>query len=692
MRLLGAIAIASAFLTATPAWACSCVFEDIEDRDVEQAYRWADVIFEGVALRGLGITPPGDPWYGSDLALEFRVTSTIKGRMSETRTVDVQTGTSCDTGVPLGRTYRIYTSKEEGRLVTGFCYGNFDLDLARDEIVSGGRDEFQQQEGRKQLEKEAPLVAEFLSVAQPVTGPLTKEALREKAEFYEKWEDWERLEDVYKLWSEAWPEDPEGPKGLLGIYFVQNRAAEAVIPMKQLSRIDPDNDEFKKSLAQLVFMSEGILDDKFRDYSSLYLNDPVTLSGNGQRVKFDGTHFRNLNAANTNLKGSDFSNGLFEVADFAGADLTGSKFYKAKATGQISLDGGPGLEVGDVSFEGAKMTGMLLTGASFATASFKEADLNRVKAIGAILSGADFQGATLKGANFNKAQLTNANLSGVDLRKTNLFKADLRFARLQGANLSKTKTRFVDLTGAQIDCETKLPRGFDAIEVRFVLTGQSCPGLAVTKTFNDQNWEYANFDNANLKQAEFSGAEIEASSFEGADLAGAKFNRTKISDVSFNGANLEDANFKGAKLIGVIFVPEDSRVLEDSTTPASLDRTDFTGVELETYQFLGSFGPLRYAARLDAAILADVKWNCTADNPKPWKERLVPDHEHIDGLIKSLGVTEDWARAELNLRKQWIQDMENRFQAERNLVRMLRDKWPSMTFERCEKHFEGETE
>lgn len=112
-------------------------------------------------------------------------------------------------------------------------------------------------------------------------------------------------------------------------------------------------------------------------------------------IAAEAPSFRRANLENAWLEG------IFDYADFSGAQLAGARF------GALNPRDNQGI-----------ITGPMLRGANFANADLKAASLER-----ADLSFANFSGAKLDGANLRSAKLSKASFRGASLRGTDLSSA-----------------------------------------------------------------------------------------------------------------------------------------------------------------------------------------------------------------------------------------------------------------------------
>lgn len=131
-------------------------------------------------------------------------------------------------------------------------------------------------------------------------------------------------------------------------------------------------------------------------------------------------HLKDINLAETKLRGGDLSGSTLRGANLTRAKLNAISFYGANLAGANFTEAD--LSVAD--FSRTNLAGVHLTCANLGEANF---------------SGANLTGAFLTGADLDGANLTGANLRSVVLIGANLIRADLSGADLSSTNLSDTK-------------------------------------------------------------------------------------------------------------------------------------------------------------------------------------------------------------------------------------------------------------
>jgi len=133
----------------------------------------------------------------------------------------------------------------------------------------------------------------------------------------------------------------------------------------------------------------------------------------------EGLH--DLNLAGLSLENMDFSEAVFERADFRSSNLTGSSFASAQLRNAIFLDS----VLSQVDFSWADLSG----------ADFRESRAMR----------ADFTSATMENVNMRFSNMQNARFV-----RTRIIGSDLTKAVLQGANFNHAKLKDINLFSRQL--------------------------------------------------------------------------------------------------------------------------------------------------------------------------------------------------------------------------------------------------
>lgn len=107
------------------------------------------------------------------------------------------------------------------------------------------------------------------------------------------------------------------------------------------------------------------------------------------------------------------------------------------------------------SCAGADLSGLYLSGTSFASGNYSGAnlsgtDLSNANLVNVDFTGADLSNANLSGADLSYSTLTNANLAGANLTNAALVNATAPSADFTGANFTNARLANMSLTGANL--------------------------------------------------------------------------------------------------------------------------------------------------------------------------------------------------------------------------------------------------
>lgn len=550
---------------------------------------------------------------------DFKVTKIYKGKTEEKARIFYDTGDKSFYKLPktyeTGKEVIIYAEKKNGFLLTfrGPCSSAGGGEQVLEEIKAG-------------IDALNKLIADHPSVP---------EFYKKKVALLEKNKDFEQAADVYIQalknakgdgakeltlgYGRALYETGQYEKALeiLNPLKTDQGPAETFIQLSliQLGRSAELNGQ-KLSLAgqNLQDISLNDLSIGGSDFSGAAINNVRFNKVNLQNSNFSGAQIRYIELDNVDASGANFDQARFE------AKIKSSKFDNAKFTSEkIEVR-----DASDVSFKNADFTGAALyirkseklnfTGAKFAQAKidglgnsitagadftgasfyggYSSTQSQNLNLSGQQLDNSNFEGNDLTGSDFTDARLKNANFTGTILKGVNFKNADLTGARFNGAQHSKpTDLSGADLStakidnalwnGAQYDCSTKFPQGFDPGNALMITSDMSCAPASAREM--DYSWEnllqppnkhyrilpqgsFAVFEGAKLADANFEGARMylpqatdygvrpgNTKSFPGkqvfrsADLKSANFRHT-IGHMEFWGTDLEGADFSFSEL------------------------------------------------------------------------------------------------------------------------------------------------
>lgn len=342
--------------------------------------------------------------------------------------------------------------------------------------------------------------------------------------------------------------------------------------------------------------------------------------------------------AGCDFTGRDFFNGVFDAADFTGANLTNVSARYSYWVNSILDDANlTGINFYASYMPGASFKGANLSGANFANVNLDGADLS-----GAILTGvisgntrgtpaalpsgwvlvdgyligptADLRGANLSGVNLANLDLSHAQLEGVrsggiigtpsalpehwGIAGGYLFgpSADLSGARLDGLDIWSVDLTNATLTGASIN-QTSINNStlvgiksgglvgkFQQVTGARVQNGYILvPGANLAGAdLRNADLSHLNLDEADLSGAILRGADLSNSSMTDADLTGADFTSANLTNSWLRGTLMVNTNFTFADLTGVQLYDNTvsfSKFNGANLTDANLSNTHITASE-----------------------------------------------------------------------------------------------------------------
>jgi uncharacterized protein YjbI with pentapeptide repeats len=223
----------------------------------------------------------------------------------------------------------------------------------------------------------------------------------------------------------------------------------------------------------------------------------LTFDGRSEQDVADEDHLRLLRSGT-----EKWNEGRPDLADLAGADLTGADLV------------------------GANLTNTILTGVNLTNAQLRNANLTNPNLIGLNPSNAYVYGTGL----------TNANLTNADLTDANLTQVNLTDAQLHNANLTNALLHFANLTGAE-------------------LIGANLTNANLTNAL----LHFANLTGAELIGANLTGAQLHNANLAGAQLTGANLSNADIHSANLTRADVTNADVTNAGVGWTLFTSLDLR-------------------------------------------------------------------------------------------------------------------------------------
>lgn len=167
-------------------------------------------------------------------------------------------------------------------------------------------------------------------------------------------------------------------------------------------------------------------------------------------------------------------------------------------------------------FDGARLERVRVNGCSATDSRFVRAQLVEVTFSACQLHESDFEHARLERVRFDQCKLDDATFEEIDAQELVLDASSV--ARLRAAGARMPGARWLDLTGADLSCESARLSGAHLLRCQL-------PG------------------------ADFSGVDLSAGALRGCMLAGAKFARADLSHALLLGCDCFEATFEQARLV-----------------------------------------------------------------------------------------------------------------------------------------------
>jgi uncharacterized protein YjbI with pentapeptide repeats len=234
---------------------------------------------------------------------------------------------------------------------------------------------------------------------------------------------------------------------------------------------------------------------------------------NRELESWDFSH-QNLSFAdlqNTNLTDADLSYATLDQTEFLGSDLTRTDFSHADVRG--------------ADFRAAVRIGGLTTTQIYATRSFAQHDLRRIRLDDNDLSGWDLSGQDLMGASFRNSRLADTDLSGALIEEVDFYQSDISFDQIastesyRNGSLKGVDLRLIPLVDWDL-------RGQNLSNSILGFTPNDCCDLP--PTIRNVDLSGATLNNAWIQNFEGDADDFATIQFSGADLSSANLATTSI--------------------------------------------------------------------------------------------------------------------------------------------------------------------
>jgi len=194
----------------------------------------------------------------------------------------------------------------------------------------------------------------------------------------------------------------------------------------------------------------------------------------------------------------------------------------------------------NVSFEGADLTGVLMTGVFNDDSPGRVLSMTNIDFTGATLDGLSIQNANASGLIMKEASLFEANWFRAAFFNTSFNKVSFKNAKILDCNITACDLSSTSWVGAGL--QNLLLQDMVVIGAKFDGSSiQECQGCPSLRTFRT-TFRNSSFVGSQLSFSEFITSDLRDANFEKANLTKVVFSRTNISGASFLNANLYRAN------------------------------------------------------------------------------------------------------------------------------------------------------
>lgn len=267
-----------------------------------------------------------------------------------------------------------------------------------------------------------------------------------------------------------------------------------------------------------------------------------------------GSRFFRANLRFADLSGASLNSVGFQVVDLTGADLNASELnntdFRFAVMRGVNLSRAIGTRA---IFNGALLCKSNLSSANLGYSDFRGANLSGSDGRRAEFDGARFaranmslmnlHGATMEGANFHHTNLAGSDLTDVDFEGADLHSAALVGARLSESNLERANLSWSDLSrvvAREVDFQSATLSSAQAYRADFRDTDFTKSDLTWV-FFVHANMRDADLREADLRNANVYGADLSNADLRGADIRGVDFCESRIEGISLDGARVDDA-------------------------------------------------------------------------------------------------------------------------------------------------------
>lgn len=271
-----------------------------------------------------------------------------------------------------------------------------------------------------------------------------------------------------------------------------------------------------------------------------------------KRAFLEDANLTEANLEGADLSGARLNRAILVKANLTNSNVSAASLEEIDATEAAFDDSNlEGSAIGNAVFERAKMTNARLDGAKGNGAIFAEADLSGSSFRGSALPQADFSRTVLHNCDFQDADLTDSNIEAATGRKANFRKATLSGLRAsEGCDFSEACFTRVSAPGAYWENATLQGADFSyALLESANFCGASLQGAnfcAANAKFG--RFMKANLAGAVLVQMNLFEGTLEKANLTETDLSGSNLYGAEFLNCHLERTKLDNANLKMTKL------------------------------------------------------------------------------------------------------------------------------------------------
>ncbi|GJL95926.1 MAG: hypothetical protein DHS20C05_23310 [Hyphococcus sp.] len=494
-----------------------------------------------------------------------------------------------------------------------------------------------------------------------------------RIDLMEKSNDYENLAETYLSATKIAPHAPLYHVGAGQNFLKAELYAESIPHFLTALSLDPNNTAAKIGYATANLVVNNTLDNTNSDYTDITAEridltekraNTIDLSGGEfYQLILDEARISHLRLVNSKIYGGSFKNATLKTARLDASDISDDVDFSRVDFQNASFLNGKFLSV---NFSNSNFISANAQHGLFERANLSNTKLDQANFSNALMSGVNLSYATLGSVSFKNAKLGRALLAGTDLRRVNL----------EGA----------DITGARINCSTKLPREMDVKESQLIPIDPKCGRKPQNRDFSNKSWTWSIFSKMDLRGANFTNANFDGTDFHNSQLQGADFSGADGS-ANFMGSDLTGASFASSTIAAVFHGAPNRKNNSVMIPAATLIDVNFAAATLATRMFLGNEYYFEPEMKVTGSVFEDALISCTTKYHLRDIE-FYSNERYKRGWFSEVSEEEQKsiearAKKDHDFAVKWMA-------AEGAFVRQIKSDWPTAKFgEQCDVHFQN---